>query len=79
MIFCLNLLGVTLSVASGAHILREGISTISCISASGSIPDSYSIDFSVLSYDSTTQSTGKIAAVDGECHMYVWSRVESSH
>lgn len=62
---------MTLSFEVAFYSLREGDSTTSCISASGSIPDSYSIDFSVLSYDTTAQSTvGKMDAVDGEWHMY---------
>ena len=51
-----DILGVTLSLETTAYSLREGGTAEICIMASGSIPDSYDIDFSVLSYNITAQS-----------------------
>ena len=62
---------MTLTLEATSYTLSEGATAIVCISASGSIPDSYSIDFSVMSYDITAESTeGKMTAVNGEWHMY---------
>ena len=61
---------MTLSLEATSYTLIEGDRAIVCISASGSIPDSYSIDFSVMSYDITAESTaGKMDAVDGEWYV----------
>ena len=51
-----DILGVTLSLETTAYSLGEGDTAEICIMASGSIPDSYDIDFSVLSYNITAQS-----------------------
>ena len=53
--------GVTLSFMGPFHTQFEGANTLLCITASGSIPDSYSIDISLLSVDGTAQAgLGKI-------------------
>ena len=74
----MTLLGVTLSVEATSYTLSEGATATVCISASGSIPDSYSIDFSVMSYDITAESTeGKMDAVDGEwMKLVVWAKMD---
>ena len=48
--------GVTLSIESTTLSMGEGSTAEVCITASGSVPDSYSIDFSVLSYDVTAEA-----------------------
>lgn len=54
---CISIMtGVTLSLESTTLSLGEGSTAEVCITASGSIPDSYSIDFSVLSYNVTAQA-----------------------
>ena len=55
-----DILGVTLSLETTAYSLREGGTAEICIVASGSIPDSYNINFSVLSYAITAQSAAGI-------------------
>ena len=48
--------GVTLSFEGTSYSLEEGESVVVCVTASGTIPDGYNIDFSVISSDGTAQS-----------------------
>jgi hypothetical protein len=48
--------GVTLSFEGTSYSLEEGESVMVCVTASGTIPDGYNIDFSVISSDGTAQS-----------------------
>ena len=47
---------MTLSLAETPVSLLEGATTMVCITASGTIPESYDIEFSVFSSDETAQS-----------------------
>ena len=56
-----QLAGLVLSLERTVYSLSEGETAQLCIQATGSIPESYSVDFSVLTSAETAQSESGMA------------------